>query len=68
MSHDCEHGLDEGRRTFLRHALRWTAALLVGGGLAALTREGSEACPRMCTNCPQWTDCRRPEREPAASR
>lgn len=66
MSHDTEPTPDEGRRAFLRQAARWTAALALGGGVAWLARGSDGACPRPCAACPDWTDCRKPNRDPRA--
>jgi len=58
---------DEGRRAFLRTVGRWTAALVLGGGLAALTRGGGgDACPQPCAICRDWAGCRKPHRDAQA--
>ncbi|MCE5239929.1 hypothetical protein LLH23_15795 [bacterium] len=65
MNHKTEDGADAGRRAFVRTTVRWTAALALGGGLAALTR-GSRQCAQPCASCPDWAACRKSEREPLA--
>jgi hypothetical protein len=66
MKDDTRESVDEGRRAFLRNALRWTAALVLGGGLAALTHGSGDACPLPCAVCRDWAGCRKPSRDAQA--